>query len=164
MYFIVFIYWCIFLFWLYSPVHRSFKQHIQSNTPSFSKSTSYALYLSIVSSSFVFLLKIYLEPKALFPGGRSTNFQVRLLKMDSISLLTASFQYCASEEDTASLKVWGSFSTKNVKRSGPKEVDVLWLLLRLVFSSLGVLSFVFSGGHLDLSLDDSHFSYTDKYF
>lgn len=42
--------------------------------------------------------------------------------MNSISLLVGSFQYCDSDEDITSLKVLGSFSTKNVKPFGPKKL------------------------------------------
>ena len=47
--------------------------------------------------------------------------------MDSTSLLIASFHKGASGLDIASLKVKGSFSNKNVRKSGPKDFEVpLW--------------------------------------
>ena len=61
--------------------------------------------------------------------------------MDSISLITASFQLGASGQDIASLKLWGSSSNKYVIKSKPKDFDVLALLSRLgLVSSSAVIN------------------------
>jgi len=67
-----------------------------------------------------------------------------LLKIESISLLTPSFQKDESTEDT-----------RNVTKSYSKKVDVLWHLLHLRISLLSTFSFCSFQGHLDLSLDYS---------
>ena len=79
--------------------------------------------------------------------------------MDATSLLIASFQNGASGEVTASLNVRGSFSNRYVKKSGPKDVEVLCLLLRLGSSSIGSLIDIVSRDLLLLSID----SYTMLY-
>lgn len=55
--------------------------------------------------------------------------------MESYSLFIASFQNIESGEDIASSNVIGSSSTKYVRKSGPKEVVVLGLLLLLTSAS-----------------------------
>ena len=79
--------------------------------------------------------------------------------MDSTSLLIASFQNGAYGEVTASLNVQGSFSNIYVKKLGPKDVEVLCLLLHLGSSSIGSLLDIVSQDLLLLSID----SYTMLY-
>jgi len=54
--------------------------------------TSVALYLSIVPSTFIFLLNIHLWSNDLFLGERSTSFHVWLFIINSILLSTAFLQ------------------------------------------------------------------------
>lgn len=63
--------------------------------------------------------------------------------IDSISLFTAFFQNTESVQDIASANL-GSSSTKYVTKSGPKEMDVLGVLLtrRSVSSSSGRSSLI----------------------
>lgn len=64
------------------------------------------------------------------------------LKIDSILLLTASFQNDDLKEDIAALKIWGSFLRWNATKFSPGEVDVPWYLLCLGSSSFDVLSLI----------------------
>lgn len=47
--------------------------------------------LAIDPSAFIFFLKLHMWPKGLKSGGGSTNFHLWFCKMESISLLIASF-------------------------------------------------------------------------
>ena len=76
--------------------------------------TNLALYSSIKPLERYFLLKIHLQPIVLAPGGKSTKIQVLFCSIESISVLIASFQNKESEEETASEKFKGSFSTRYV--------------------------------------------------
>ena len=52
---------------------------VKGTRKAYCKKTLIALNLSIVPSTFIFLLKIHLQPIGLDPGGKSASIQVRLV-------------------------------------------------------------------------------------
>ena len=120
--------------------------------------TNLTLYLSIDLSGFNFLLKIYLFPIGLLPWGKFANSQAWFLRMNSISLFTASFYICTSRVDIA-LYVWGSLSSVYAMKFRWKNLEILDLVLLLssafaLTSSLKTISCAFSpevlsSSHLD---------------
>jgi len=103
--------------------------------------TNLALYLLIDPSNFNFLLKIHLLPIGLLLESKFANFQVWLLRMDSISLFIISFYICASEVGLASLYVWASLSSIYALKFGPKDLEILYLVF-LLGSASALTSFL----------------------